>query len=148
MTNFDEILDFAIDNEQKAHDLYVGIAEQARRPGMRKAFMEFAAEEIKHREKLEAVKAGERPQLSTEKIETLGITETLVEIDPDPGLDYQDALLFAMKAEQRAHDLYIGLAQAMDDPGLRSLFRGLAHEELKHKLFFEREYDDVILEGN
>lgn len=148
MKNFDEILDFAIEQEQKAHDLYVDIAEQARRPGMRKAFMGFAAEELKHREKLEAVQTGELSALTTERVETLGLAEHLVAVEPEPGLDYQGALLFAMKAEQRAHDLYIGLAQAMDEEDLRSLFQGLAREELKHKLFFEREYDDVILKGN
>ncbi|MCG6947545.1 MAG: ferritin family protein [Acidobacteria bacterium] len=147
MKSFDEILDFAIANEQKAHDLYVEIAEQSRRPGMRKALMEFAAEEIKHREKLEAVKAGERPHLSVEKVETLGIAERLIEIEPGSGMNYQGALLFAMKAEQHAYELYTGLANATDDPALRELFNGLAQEELKHKLHFEREYDEVVLEG-
>jgi hypothetical protein len=33
------------------------------------------------------------------------------------------------------------------DPGLQRVFKGLAQEEAKHKLRFEIEYDDHVLEG-
>ena len=111
-------------------------------------FLEFAAQEMQHRERLEAIKAGKLPELDQARVETLGLSEHLVDVPVEKDMDYQSALLFAMKAEQRAYDLYAGLAKATDDPNLVTLFEGLAQEELKHKLHFEREYDDVVLGDN
>ncbi|OYT16405.1 MAG: hypothetical protein B7C24_07935 [Bacteroidetes bacterium 4572_77] len=51
MKNFDsinEILDFAINNEQKAVDFYVGLAARFQEKSMRETFEGFAKEEIKH----------------------------------------------------------------------------------------------------
>jgi len=56
-------------------------------------------------------------------------------------------LVFAMKSEKIAFLLYTRLAQATDDPELSLIFQELAQEEAKHKLHFEIEYDDRILEG-
>ncbi len=144
----EEILDFAIENEQKAHDLYMEVADMVERPGMRQTFLELAQMEMGHRRKLENIKVGSLPGFVEEKVQNLKITEALVDVEPRPHMTYQEVLLFAMKAEQRAHDLYVALTGATTDPGLRELFKGLAQEELKHKHFFETEYDDVILEGN
>ncbi len=144
----EEILDFAIEQEQKAHDLYTEVAGMVTRPGMKQTFLELAEMELGHRRKLEGIKAGELPGFTPAKVQNLGLAETLVDVDPAPNMTYQEVLLFAMKAEQRAHDLYVGLAGATDDAGLREVFKGLAQEELKHKHFFETEYDEVVLEGN
>lgn len=144
----DQILDFAIQKEQEAHDLYRDLADKVRRPGMREMFNELADMEAGHRAKLEQVKAGDRPVLSPEQVDDLKVADYLKDIKPDPNMGYQSALLFAIKSEQRAHDLYVGLASATDDAGLRDVFKGLAQEELKHKLRFETEYDEVVLEGN
>ena len=62
-------------------------------------------------------------------------------------MNYQEVLVYAMKAEKLAYQLYLRLAQATDDPGLVEVFNSLAQEEAKHKLRFEIEYDDRILEG-
>ncbi len=147
-SSVDEILDFAIGKEQEAHDLYARVAETVTRPGMRRTFLELAEMELEHRRKLEAIRAGELPGFAPEKVQDLGISEALVDVEPSPGMTYQEVLLFAMKAEQRAHDLYVGLAAATADPTLRETLKGLAREELRHKLLFETEYDEVVLEGN
>ncbi len=148
MKSVEEILDFAIGKEQEAHDLYADLAEKVTRPGLKTTFRELAEMEMGHRRRLEGIKAGELPGFADEAVQNLKISDHLVDVKPHPNMDYQEALLFAMKAEQRAHDLYVGLAGATSDPGLRGVFRDLAKEELRHKLFFETEYDDVILEGN
>ena len=147
-TGIEDILDFAIGKEQEAHDLYADLAEKVRRPGLRTTFLELAEMELGHRTRLEKIKGGTLPGFVPEKVADLKISDYLVEAEPHPNMDYQEALLFAMKAEQKAHDLYVNLAGATADSGLRGIFKGLAQEELKHKLFFETEYDDVILEGN
>ena len=63
-------------------------------------------------------------------------------------MNYQVALILAMKKEQAAYKLYTQLAVIVDDEALRKLFMSLAQEEAKHKLRFEIEYDEVILKDN
>ena len=144
----EEILDFAIEQEQKAHDLYAEVAETVKRPGLKDTLLGMAEMEMGHRRKLEAIKSGQLPGFVQEKVENLKISDSLVDVKPVPNMTYQEVLLLAMKAEQRANELYIGLAGATGDPSLQQVFNGLAQEELKHKNFFETEYDSVILEGN
>ena len=55
MTDVDEILDFAIKNEQDAVDLYTGLAATAKSASIKKAFEQFAGEEAGHRTRLEDV---------------------------------------------------------------------------------------------
>jgi len=71
-----------------------------------------------------------------------------VEVEPDSALDYQQALIVAMKREKAAFKLYIDLAAAVEAQELRDTFLALAAEEAKHKLRFELEYDESILTGN
>lgn len=147
LTTIEKILDYAISNEEKAAKLYYELAENVKRPGMREAFLHFAKEEEGHKARLLKIKQGEIPAVIEEKVADLGITETMAEPATAANMTYQEALLFAMKAEKAAFVLYTKLAEATSDAGLQRVFRGLAQEEAKHKLRFEIEYDDHVLEG-
>ena len=147
LTTIENILDYAISNEEKAASLYYELADKVERPGMREAFLHFAKEEEGHKARLLKIKEGEIPAVIEEKVANLGITENLDEPKTAPNMTYQEALLFAMKAEKAAFVLYTKLAEATTDVGLQRVFRGLAQEEAKHKLRFEIEYDDHVLEG-
>ena len=48
----DDILNFAVQNEQEAVDFYAGLALQARNEEMKKVFTQFAQEEMGHKSKL------------------------------------------------------------------------------------------------
>jgi rubrerythrin len=147
LTTIENILDYAISNEGKAAALYYELADKVERPGMREAFLHFAKEEEGHKARLIKIKEGKMPVVDDQKVADLGITEQLVEPEPAPQMTYQEALLFAMKAEKAAFVLYTKLAEVTSDAGLQRVFRNLAQEEAKHKLRFEIEYDDHILEG-
>jgi rubrerythrin len=144
----DDILDFAIGKEREAHDLYAGLSKQTKNPAMKSVFEEFAKEEAGHKKKLEAVKAGKKLLSSSQKIMDLKIGDYLVDVEVKPNMDYQEALILAMKAEKNAYKMYHNLAQATDDANVKELLLGLAQEEAKHKLRFEIEYDDNILRDN
>lgn len=145
----DEILDFAIQNEQEAHDFYMQLAQNMTRPAMKETFEQFAHEELGHKAKLEHIKAGGAMKAAEGKVRDLGIADYVVgDAEPSPQMTYQEALIVAMNAEKRAFKLYTDLAGSTDDPGLRELFLGLAQEEAKHKLRFEIEYDEYILTEN
>ena len=78
----------------------------------------------------------------------LRIADYTDNVDVTPGMDYQDVLVVAMKREEKAHNLYTALASNTSDGGLKKLFELLAHEEARHKLALEKEYDDHVLSSN
>ena len=138
----DKILDFAIRQEEKAAAFYTDLATRTEIAHMKGAFLGFAEEERGHKARLLDIKAGKRMLHAEKKIADLKIGDQLAEVDVSSGLDYQKALILAMKAEKAAYRLYTTLASATDDPGLKQTLLGLAQEEAKHKLRFEIEYDD------
>lgn len=141
----DEILDFAIAGEVEAHDFYMALANRMERPEMRKAFEEFAIEELGHKMKLEAVKAGELAIIGKEEPPTLNIAEYVVDVQPQPDMTYIEALLLAMKREKAAYRLYIDLAAVALTEEFTDTFLALAAEEANHKLRFELEYDNEVM---
>ena len=143
-TSVDEILDFAIASEVSAARFYAELAGRMESDAMRKVFEGFAEEERGHKAKLEAIKQG-NARFSTEEVVDLKIADYVVDVEPKPNMDYQDALIWAMKSEKLAFKLYSNLAQLAEDEDLRNTLLALAQEEAKHKLRFEVEYDDVVL---
>ncbi len=144
----DEILDFAIGKEEEAAQFYTSLARQTGKSWMRQVFEDFAGEERGHKAKLEAIKQGKLLMPAAEKVMDLKIADYLTDVEASPDLDYQDALILAMKQEKAAFKLYSDLAAATDDDTLRATLLTLAQEEARHKLRFEIEYDDHILTGN
>jgi len=129
----EEILDFAIGEEQSAADFYTHLSEQVKNPALRKMFMEFSDEELQHKSKLENIKMGSIEYLPTEEVINLGLEDVLVDVAPTDGMDYQDALILAMKKEKAAYQMYSRLATAASDETLKELLLGLASQEANHK---------------
>ena len=148
MNTIDEVLDYAIDQEQQAADFYASLAERSEKAGMKKIFLDFAEEEIRHKERLIAVKTGERELTPEQEVLDLKISDYLVEVDESPDISYQDALIVAMKRERAAFELYSDMAEKVPESKIKQLFIGLSKEEAKHKLFFESEYDERVLMDN
>lgn len=145
LNSVEEILDFAIRSEERAYGFYTRLAERVNRENMKKAFLEFAQEELGHKEKIQRIKQGEKLLSSEEKVLDLKIAEYVEDVTPDEDIDYQQALILAMKMEKAAYRMYQELASATDDPEIEKVLLGLAQEEAKHKLRFEIEYDENVL---
>jgi rubrerythrin len=152
MTEFntiDDVLAFAIGDEQRASDLYAGMAAKSTNEEIQKMFEQFSKEELGHKKKLESIKGGKVVAVSQAKIQDLKIGDYLVEVNTSrDDLNYQEALIVAMKEEKAAFRLYSDLAVRTDHSDLKEVFLKLAEEEAKHKLRFEIEYDDFILRDN
>jgi len=145
---FAGIIDFAIAREEEAHAFYADLATKVKNPNMQSVFREFAQEELGHKARLQGIKAGKvNPDVSRE-IKDLKLADYTVEVEATADIDYQHALILAMKKEKAAFRLYNDLASTVADAGLKSVFKALAQEEAKHKLRFEIEYDDNILSEN
>ena len=108
-SSVNEILDFAISEEEKAAAFYTDLAGKLDRPWMKKIFQDFAKEEQGHKAKLEGVKKGGGTGLPAGKVLDLKIGEYLVDAEPTPDMAYQDALILAMKKEKAAFRLYMDL---------------------------------------
>ena len=140
----DDILKFAINGEQEAYEFYTNLANQMDNPMMREVFEGFAKEEQGHKAKLQKIKEDNiKPAL--EYVEDIKLADYLIDVKPSPDMDYQKALILAMKKEKAAFKLYTILASKTNDINLRQVFLAMAQEEAKHKLRFEIEYDDVVL---
>ena len=147
-TSINEILDFAITEEQAAVDFYLQLAGQSKNKQTQKIFEEYAKEEMRHKANLLSIKESGSFNLPVAVVRDLKIAEYLVDVKPTANMSYQDALILAMKKEKAAFRMYSKLAEKADDPQVKALFLNLAQEESKHKLAFEIEYDDFILKEN
>jgi len=136
----DEILDFAINREVDAQAFYVKLAGLAENPKVIKVFSDLAAEEVEHKEKLEAVKAG-KGELGEQEVGKLDIVDYAKNVEPSPKMSYVDLLVVGMKKEETSRRLYTDLAAIIQEQKLKDIFLKLAQEEDKHKLRFEFEYD-------
>ena len=148
MNTVDEILAFAIEREQEAADFYADLAQRAEKGGMKTILLGFAEEEQRHKAKLLAVKGGGGELTPHHEVIDLKIVDYLVEVEATAEISFQDALIHAMKREKAAYELYTDMAAKVSDAGLQEVFRGLAKEEAKHKLYFESEYDERVLRDN
>jgi rubrerythrin len=145
--SFIAVLDYAIEKEIEANQFYVDLAKKMKNPAMSKVFEAFAKEELGHKAKLEAIKQGKEIP-PAKNITDLKIADYTVDFEPAPDMSYQDALILAMKKEKAAFRLYLDLADQVENEDQKELFLSLAQEEAKHKLRFEIEYDDVMLNQN
>ena len=144
----DKILDFAIRSEEHAARFYTNLANKLGHEHMKETLLAFAEEEKGHKARLLAIRQGKQMLPAEQRVLDLKVGDYLEEVDPFAELDYQKALILAMKAEKAAFKLYHDLATATDDPALKATLLGLAQEEAKHKLRFEIEYDEKILKEN
>ena len=145
--SFIAVLDYATEKEIEANQFYMDLAKKMKNPAMRKVFEAFAKEELGHKAKLEAIKQGKEIQPAKE-ITDLKIADYTVDVKPAPDMSYQDAMILAMRKEKAAFRLYLDLADQVENEDQKALFLSLAQEEAKHKLRFEIEYDDVMLNQN
>ena len=152
MDNFksvDEILDFAIDQEQEAIDFYSELADKAKRADIKKIYLDFVKEEMGHKTKLMKVKEEKSlNDLPDSEVTDLKISDYLVPVKATPDMSYQDASVVVMNKEKAAYKLYTSLAKMAPTEETKKLFQKLALEEANHKLQFETEYDDNIMKDN
>ncbi len=146
--NVEEILDFAIRAEQEAVDFYSDLATRSNNEQIKKVFLEFAGEEMKHKSRLLVIKEEKTLILTGKTVRDMKIADYLVDIVPKPDMIYSDALILAMKKEKSAFRLYSFLSEETTDPVMKGLFLTLALEESRHKLRFELEYDEYVLKEN
>ena len=147
-SNVEEIIDFAIEEENKAEKLYSSTAEKTGNNQLKSLLSEMADMEKGHAARLEAFKKGKIEKMGKIDVQDLKIGDYLVEVEINEASSIQDIMIFAIKAEMKARELYINLGKLHNEPEEKELFENLANEELKHKNDLEKAYDDEIYKEN
>ncbi len=143
----EEILELAISREEEAHVFLLALAGRMINPEMRKVFEDLAEEELMHKARLEleVIKKG-RVLTATKQLqyETSDYTEPA---EADIDMDYKDMLIMAMQKEEASFRLYVDLASRVASEDAYETLLALAEEEVRHKLRFEMEYDNLLKAG-
>lgn len=142
---FQEVVRFTIEKEIGTYNLYTMCGQIARYSGAKELFEELAKEEKGHRKLLENLSIERVEQAKLKAVQDLRISDYLIEVECMPDSSYADILRLVMKNEEHSVKLYNDLKESCTDEDLKNLFAFLAQEEAKHKLKFEKIYDEEIL---
>ncbi len=149
MAEIKEILNFAIKKEIEAYDLYSGIAESSKNPAVKELLSELATDELGHKEALENLsRAEEILNFDIDKVQDLKLSDHLQATTIDENSDLQETLVFAMKEEKGAYELYTRMSKAAETKENAKVFQKLAQMELIHKNKLEALYDDMFYTDN
>ena len=146
LSSFKSVIQFAIEREEEAIKGYSDMRKIAKEPGLKELLLELQKEEENHKKILQGLSKKEIEAHEDQKVEDLKISDYLVEEPLDEGMSFQDLLVFAAKKEQKAADLYSGLARRVKDPEIKKLFEFMVEQEKSHKLKLETEYEKHVME--
>jgi rubrerythrin len=146
------IIRTAIQREIDANTLYSNAAALAKTPNGRDLLLDMAAQELGHRNRLEAMLKGDVFKVLSKKqlkqVVDLKITDYLVEEPLAADSDLQAILIVAGKRERGSFELYSAMARVAGDPDTVKLFEFLANEEMAHKRRVETLYDELVYQDN
>ena len=148
LSNFDEVINFAIEREEEAADFYAKLSKRSKNPAIKEVFQEWSNVEVGHKRILQNIHKTAVEGRKIESTPNLKISDYIIDVKEKPDMPYADALIVAMKREEMSYELYSDLAKGIEDPDLKKAFEVLAGEELKHKLRLETEYDEFVLKEN
>lgn len=146
LSNFDQVIQFAISREEDAIKGYGEMAEMAKIPGLQKLCLELQEEEKNHKKLLQDISTEKIESLKIKEVTDLKISDYLIEEPLSPEITFQDLLIFAAKKEQKAVDLYSAMKEKVETEELKKLFEFLIQQEKSHKLKLEEEYEKHVLE--
>jgi rubrerythrin len=144
LSSIEEVLEFAIERELEANQFYLTLARQMNKPLVKKMFEELAEEELEHKTKLEfeIIKEGKVAALKTQAVDFH--EEDFIIDGPDSlDMDYSDVLVLGIQKEETSYRLYAELLSIVNDMSVRETLFWLIEEEVKHKLRFENEYNNL-----
>jgi rubrerythrin len=141
----DDVIKFAIEREDTAYQLYKRAEELSTTVAAKKMFAELAAEEATHKDvfsKMDEDKA-ENHKLCT--IPEASIATYLNDVPFRPDMSYQEILVYALKTEENAYQLYKAAAGMTDDECLQKVLMNFADVELGHRRRLEVIYEERVL---
>lgn len=135
------ILEYAITREQKAHEFYLDLARQTDHPFKRMLFERFAREELSHMEKLQTHLSKDSELAAMEIAAPLLANDSAQEITPQIKEKLRKVIANAMQKEKKSFRLYMDMAMKVNDETVRETLMALAKDEANHHALLEMEYD-------
>jgi rubrerythrin len=135
------ILEYAITREQKAHEFYLDLARQTDHPLKRMLFERFAREELSHKEKLQTHLSKDSELAAMEVAAPLLANDSAQEITPQIKEQLRKVIANAMQKEKKSFRLYMDMAMKVNDESVRETLMALAKDEANHHALREMEYD-------
>ncbi|MDY6915048.1 MAG: ferritin family protein [Candidatus Cloacimonadota bacterium] len=146
---FNEIIDFAVDKEKEAVEFYQDLQTKAKFKAQKEMLKELENMEKGHIIILNQLRKKGYDIVSEKKeVPDLKISNYIVNVEPSQNMSYQDILIVAMKREEASKNLYTDLAAKLEAREAQQVFQRLAQEEARHKLKFEKLYDEQVLKDN
>ena len=140
-----EILEFAISKEVEAYHFFLALARRVDNQQMRELLEKLADEELEHKERLELEMMKSGRTVTTEYKPPRSDSDYILTDSPLPlDMDHKDVLLLGMEKEEAAFRTYVNLVANVHDEESREMLLALAEEEIKHKLRFETEYNELF----
>lgn len=140
-----QVIDFAVEREEEAFQLYKRAAELTESTGARKLFEELAAEEAMHKEVFSRIEPDKIADHNSCTLPEATIGQYLRTKGFRPDMTYQDILTYALKAEDEAYQLYKSAAGMTEDPKLQKVLLTFAEVELGHRRKIEGLYNDKVM---
>lgn len=141
-----DAISFAIAQEKKSRDFYLQCRDRAKNPGVRTFFGEMADAEAAHLKLLNEIEESDATRFVPPDIDDYHLSEFLVDVEFNPDITYQEALVMAMKKEEKVHAFYEFWRVRCGCKRISALFGHLAAEALGHKRKIEAIYDSEILQ--
>ena len=139
-----DVVQFAITREEKAKEFYEQCEAASERKGLKKFFREMAGEEERHRRMLADLPWQELESATLEQEEDLHQSDFMVDVAFSPEMTYQQALVMAIKKEDKAERFYSAWKNRCGGEEVGRVFSFLAGEEQKHKEALEAAYEDLV----
>ena len=146
--SLNDVLTFAIRREHDARELYLMFRNMVKDAGAKALLEDLANQELGHKQLLEnALKKGNVELIGGKKeVRDLHLSDYMVTEDIGPGSSPQNVMLYAMKKEQEAYNMYHMLVGNYEGTEIEELFSRLAQQELHHKEILEREYEEHFMQ--
>jgi rubrerythrin len=148
LASLNDVLTFAIRREHDARELYLMFRNMVKDPGAKALLEDLANQELGHQNLLEnALKKGNVELIEGKKaVKDLHLSDYMVTEDIGPDSTPQNVMMFAMKKEQEAYNMYQMLLGNYEGTEIEGLFSKLAQQELHHKEILEREYEEHFMQ--
>ncbi len=137
--NVEDLIEFLVNAEQKAFNLYTKLATQSNNKEMVHIFTEYAKDAMKHINRLKEVK---KDKLLSFSVEDISPDKFVVPNEYPIHISYLDALSLAIKREKSQYKLYSLIASKCEEKGTKEIFTSMAKVVATHNLRFEVEYDE------
>lgn len=135
-----DIIQFAIINEQNAAELYDRYAEKVNSESTKELLKYMANMERSHEERLKALYENKSEFDSGQPLD-LVIDSYRVPTVLNDDSSINEVFKFAIESEQKAFELYSALSKADFNEKTKAFFNNLAGDEQKHRFDLENEFE-------